>query len=154
MSPEVFLSDIFDVARQNMCCDIFAVNSLSPCLNAKTKIQHKLFCVPHQLYWRLAFVSVTSTAVCLFAFCIRRQTKTKVKQHALLNDVHQNAVSVTSTAVLRFSASHQLPSVCFVCFGSVEIKHMHKKTQIKLFHAGLKNNMQNVQTFPNLQLQI
>ena len=38
--------------------------------------------------------------------------------------------------------------------GSVEIKHMHKKTQIKLFHAGLKKkNMQNVQTFPNLQLQ-
>ena len=132
MSPEVFLSDIFDVARQNMCCDIFAVNSLSPCLNAKTKIQHKLFCVPHQLYWRLAFVSVTSTAVCLFAFCIRRQTKTKVKQHALLNDVHQNAVSVTSTAVLRFSASHQLPSVCFVCFGSVEIKHMHKKNANKV----------------------
>ena len=127
MSPEVFHSDIFDVARQNMCCDIFAVNSLSPCLNAKTKIQHKLFCVPHQLYCSFAFVSVTSTAVCLFAFRIRRQTRNKSKQHALLNDVHRDAVSVTSTAVLRFGASHQLPSVCFVCLGSVEIKHMHKK---------------------------
>ena len=102
MSPEVFHSDIFDVARQNMCCDIFAVNSLSPCLNAKTKIKHKLFCVPDQLYCSFAFVSVTSTAVCLFAFRIQRQTKTKSKQHAPQNDVHRDAVSVTSTAVLRF----------------------------------------------------
>ena len=116
MSPEVFHSDIFDVARQNMCCDIFAVNSLSPCLNAKTKSkQHKLFCVPHQLYCSFAFVSVTSTAVCLFAFRYSATNKNKSKQHALLNDVHRNAVSVTSTAVLRFSASHQLPFVCFVC---------------------------------------
>ena len=37
VSPVVFHSDIFDVARQNMCCDIIAVNSLSPCLNVKTK---------------------------------------------------------------------------------------------------------------------
>ena len=127
MSPEVFHSDIFDVARQNMCCDIFAVNSVSLCLNAKTKIKHQLFCVPHQLYCSFAFVSVTSTAVCLFAFRIWRQTKNKNKQHALLNDVHRDAVRVTSTAVLRFSASHQLPSVCFVYLYSVEIKHMHKK---------------------------
>ena len=79
---------------------------------------------------------------CRLSVCVLHSAtnKNKRKQHALLNDVHRNAVSVTSTAVLRFSASHQLPSCLFVSsvLGSVEIKHMHKKTQIKLFHAGLK----------------
>ena len=142
MSPEVFHSDIFDVARQNMCCDIFAVNSLSPCLNAKTK--NKTETVPCSTSTVLQSRVCFSDINCRLSVCVSHSetNQNKSKHHALLNDVHRDAVSVTSTAVLRFGASHQLPSVCFVCLGSVEIKHMHKKTHKKLFHAGLKNNVQ------------
>ena len=57
--------------------------------------------------------------------------------------------------VSKPSASHQLPSVCFVsfCLDLVEIKHMHKNAN-KVVSCRFENNMQNVQTFPNLQLQI
>ena len=151
MSPEVFLSDIFDVARQNMCCDISAVNS-SPCLNAKPKLTSTVLCFTRLLCF-------TSTAVCFVCF-----TSSEHQKKTLSNDMHSqktvlhincrlSCLRLTSTAVFHKTAVLHINCRLSVCLNLVEIKHM-QKTQIKLFHAGLKITCKNVQTFPNLQLQI
>ena len=81
------------------------------------------------LTFRVCFSDIN----CRLYVCVLHSdtNQNKRKQHAPLNDVHRDAVSVTSTAVLRFSASHQLPSVCFVLLDLVEIKHMHKNANNK-----------------------
>ena len=57
----------------------------------------------------------------------------RATEHLRPNSEKKKAVHVTSTAGLPPSASHQLPSVCFVCLGLAEIKHMHTNTKIFFF---------------------
>ena len=151
VSPEVFLSDIFDVARQNMCCDIFAVNSLSVLeRKAKSNINCSVFHMTAVFYincrlFRLFHIKWTSKNL---------QTTCTPKR-----------LCFTSTAVCLVCVWHQvqcstwLPcststAVCCVCLFKFGWNKAHAKKQIKLFHAGLKITCKNVQTFPNLQLQI
>ena len=121
----------------------------SPCLNANKKPKININCsVLHILLY------FTSTAVCFVCFTSSEHKK------KLANDMHSqktvlhincrlSCLRLTSTAVFHKTAVLHINCRLFVCLNLVEIKHM-PKTQIKLFHAGLKIPCKNVQTFPNL----
>ena len=58
-----------------------------------------------------------------------------------------SCLRLTSTAVFHKTAVLHINCRLSVCLNLVEIKHM-PKTQIKLFHAGLKNNIQKRANIP------
>ena len=151
MSPEVFLSDIFDVARQNICCDISAVNSLSV-LERKTKIN-----INCSVLHKTAVFYINCRLFRLFHIKWTSKKTLSNDMHSQKTVLHINCrlscLRLTSTAVFHKTAVLHINCRLSVCLNLVEIKHM-PKTQIKLFHAGLKITCKNVQTFPNLQLQI
>ena len=105
-------------------------------LERKNQNQHQLFCASHHVNCSFAFVSVTSTAVCLFAFCIRRQTKNKT------TCTPKRRASECSMCHIHCCVSFPVLHIncrLFVCLSFSRNKaHAHKKTQIKLFHAGLE----------------
>ena len=89
--------------------------------------------------WLLCF---TSTAVCFVCFTSsEHQKKLANDMHSQKTVLHINCrlscLRLTSTAVFHKTAVLHINCRLSVCLNLVEIKHM-PKTQIKLFHAGLK----------------
>ena len=130
---------------RNMCCDISAVNSLSV-LERKNQNQHQLFCASHDccVLHQLPSVSFVSHQVNI-------KKKLPNDMHSQKTVLHINCrlscLRLTSTAVFHKTAVLHINCRLSVCLNLVEIKHM-PKTQIKLFHAGLKNNMQKRANIP------
>ena len=94
----------------------FLLNSLSPCLKAKTMKQHKLFCVSH--HW------TSKTETCIPKRQMHKLTSTEITY------LHCRASH-------QCSASHELlcftsTAVCLFRFDLVEIKHMQNKNANKV----------------------
>ena len=116
-------------------------------LERKTKIQHQLFCAPHD---RCVLHQLPSVSFVSHQVNIKKIANDMHSQKTVLHiNCRLSCLRLTSTAVFHKTAVLHINCRLFVCLNLVEIKHL-PKTQIKLFHAGLKITCKNVQTFPNL----